>query len=39
MRYLLDDRGITQFYEIGPGGVDRAVKTHRRRCHCENIPA
>jgi [acyl-carrier-protein] S-malonyltransferase len=40
MRYLLDNRGITQFYEIGPGRVlTGLLKRIARKVPCENIPA
>lgn len=40
MRYLLDEQGIMQFYEIGPGRVLTALmKRIARKVPCENIPA
>jgi len=40
MRYLLDERGITQFYELGPGRVlCGLLKRIARRVPCENVPA
>ncbi len=40
MRYLLDDLGITQFYEIGPGRVlNGLLKRIARKTPCENITA
>jgi [acyl-carrier-protein] S-malonyltransferase len=40
MRYLLDDQGITQFYELGPGRVlCGLLKRIARRVPCENITA
>ena len=38
MRYLLDEQGITQFYEIGPGRVLAGLlKRIARKMPCENI--
>jgi [acyl-carrier-protein] S-malonyltransferase len=40
MRYLLDERSITQFYELGPGRVlCGLLKRIARRVPCENITA
>jgi [acyl-carrier-protein] S-malonyltransferase len=40
MRYLLDQQGITQFYELGPGRVlCGLLKRIARRVPCENITA
>lgn len=40
MRYLLDEQGITQFYEIGPGRVlCGLLKRIARKVPCENIAA
>jgi [acyl-carrier-protein] S-malonyltransferase len=40
MRYLLDEQGITQFYEIGPGRVLAGLlKRISRRTPVENIAA
>jgi [acyl-carrier-protein] S-malonyltransferase len=40
IRYLLDERGITQFYEIGPGRVlTGLLKRIARRVPCENVAA
>jgi [acyl-carrier-protein] S-malonyltransferase len=40
MRYLLDERGITSFYEIGPGRVlCGLLKRIARKVPCENIAA
>ena len=40
MRYLLDQQGITQFYEIGPGRVlCGLLKRISRKVPCENIAA
>jgi [acyl-carrier-protein] S-malonyltransferase len=40
MRYLLDEEGITQFYEIGPGRVlCGLLKRIARKVPCENITA
>jgi [acyl-carrier-protein] S-malonyltransferase len=40
MRYLLDEQGIMQFYEIGPGRVlTGLLKRIARRVPCENITA
>ncbi len=40
MRYLLDQQGITQFYEIGPGRVlTGLLKRIARKVPCENIAA
>jgi [acyl-carrier-protein] S-malonyltransferase len=40
MRYLLDDSGITQFYELGPGRVlCGLLKRIARKVPCENIAA
>jgi [acyl-carrier-protein] S-malonyltransferase len=40
MRYLLDDIGITQFYELGPGRVlCGLLKRIARKVPCENIAA
>jgi [acyl-carrier-protein] S-malonyltransferase len=40
MRYLLDEQGITQFYEIGPGRVlTGLLKRIARKVPCENITA
>ena len=40
MRYLLDEQGITQFYELGPGRVlCGLLKRIARRVPCENITA
>ncbi len=38
MRYLLDEQGITQFYELGPGRVLAGLlKRINRKTPCENI--
>ena len=38
MRYLLDERGITQFYELGPGRVlCGLLRRIARKVPCENI--
>src|SRR3954470_8561345 len=40
MRYLLDEQGITQFYELGPGRVlCGLLKRIARKVPCENITA
>ncbi|HVT27377.1 MAG TPA: acyltransferase domain-containing protein, partial [Lacipirellulaceae bacterium] len=40
MRYLLDEQGITQFYELGPGRVLAGLlKRINRKIPCENIAA
>src|SRR6187549_2483570 len=40
MRYLLDEQGVTQFYELGPGRVlCGLLKRIARRVPCENITA
>jgi [acyl-carrier-protein] S-malonyltransferase len=40
MRYLLDEQGITQFYELGPGRVlCGLLKRIARKVPCENIAA
>ena len=40
MRYLLDNQGITQFYELGPGRVlCGLLKRIARRVPCENVTA
>jgi [acyl-carrier-protein] S-malonyltransferase len=40
MRYLLDEQGISQFYELGPGRVlCGLLKRIARRVPCENITA
>jgi [acyl-carrier-protein] S-malonyltransferase len=40
MRYLLDEQGITNFYEIGPGRVlCGLLKRIARKVPCENIAA
>jgi [acyl-carrier-protein] S-malonyltransferase len=40
IRYLLDDQGITSFYELGPGRVlCGLLKRISRRTPCENITA
>jgi [acyl-carrier-protein] S-malonyltransferase len=40
MRYLLDERGITAFYEIGPGHVlCGLLKRIARKVPCENVAA
>jgi [acyl-carrier-protein] S-malonyltransferase len=40
MRYLLDEHGITQFYELGPGRVlCGLLKRIARKVPCENIAA
>jgi [acyl-carrier-protein] S-malonyltransferase len=40
MRYLLEEVGIGQFYEIGPGRVlTGLLKRIARKVPCENIPA
>jgi len=40
MKYLLDDVGITAFYEIGPGRVLAGLlKRIARKVPCENIAA
>ena len=40
MRYLLEEQGITQFYEIGPGRVLAGLlKRIARKTPCENIAA
>jgi len=40
LRYLLDEVGITQFYEIGPGRVlTGLLKRIARKVPCENISA
>ena len=40
MRYLLEEVGIGQFYEIGPGRVlTGLLKRIARKMPCENIPA
>jgi [acyl-carrier-protein] S-malonyltransferase len=40
MRYLLDEQGITSFYEIGPGRVlCGLLKRIARKVPCENIAA
>jgi [acyl-carrier-protein] S-malonyltransferase len=40
MRYLLDEQGITHFYEIGPGRVlCGLLKRIARKVPCENIAA
>jgi [acyl-carrier-protein] S-malonyltransferase len=40
MRYLLDQQGITQFYEIGPGRVlTGLLKRINRKIPCENVAA
>ncbi len=39
MRWLLDDFGVTQCYEIGPGRVLRGLlKRVARKLPCENVP-
>jgi [acyl-carrier-protein] S-malonyltransferase len=40
MRYLLDQQGITQFYELGPGRVlCGLLKRIARKVPCENVAA
>ena len=40
MRWLIDDFGVTQCYEIGPGRVLRGLlKRVARKLPCENVPA
>jgi [acyl-carrier-protein] S-malonyltransferase len=40
MRYLLDEQGITQFYEFGPGRVlCGLLKRIARKVPCENVAA
>lgn len=40
MRYLLDEKGITSFYEIGPGRVlCGLLKRIARKVPCENVAA
>jgi [acyl-carrier-protein] S-malonyltransferase len=40
MRYLLDEVGINQFYEIGPGRVlTSLLKRIARKVPCESVPA
>jgi [acyl-carrier-protein] S-malonyltransferase len=40
MRYMLDEQGITQFYELGPGRVlCGLLKRIARKVPCENIAA
>jgi len=40
MRWLIDDFGVTSFYEIGPGRILRGLlKRIARKLPCENIPA
>jgi [acyl-carrier-protein] S-malonyltransferase len=40
MRYLLDEHGISSFYEIGPGRVlCGLLKRIARKVPCENIAA
>lgn len=40
IRYLLDQQGITQFYEIGPGRVlTGLLKRIARKVPCENVAA
>ena len=40
IRYLLDQQGITQFYEIGPGRVLAGLVKHiARKVPCDNIAA
>ncbi len=40
MRWLIEDFGVTQCYEIGPGRVLRGLlKRVARKLPCENIPA
>jgi [acyl-carrier-protein] S-malonyltransferase len=40
MRYLLEQQGITQFYELGPGRVLAGLlKRIARRVPCENVAA
>ncbi len=40
MRYLLDDVGVGQFYELGPGRVlCGLLKRIARKVPCENVPA
>jgi [acyl-carrier-protein] S-malonyltransferase len=40
MRYLLDEQGITSFYEIGPGRVLCGLMERiARKVPCENVAA
>jgi [acyl-carrier-protein] S-malonyltransferase len=40
MRYLIDEQGITAFYEIGPGRVlCGLLKRIARKVPCDNIAA
>jgi [acyl-carrier-protein] S-malonyltransferase len=40
MRYLLDEMGINQFYELGPGRVlCGLLKRIARKVPCENVTA